>query len=114
MGNKESWSAIGSSGQRKLNSERIETNTKMDERVKEEEKEMKLHIEPKKVLERDGKGKKKEIRQLREEWEMEGFMSMNSVEKGNSEVEAGQEQEGGKKGDKQDPKELMLIKYKKK
>lgn len=66
------------------------------------------------MLERDRRGKEKEIRQLREEGEMEGFMSMNSIEKGNSEVEAGQEQEGGRKGDKQDPKKLMLIEYKEK
>lgn len=58
-GNKGSGSAIGSSGQRKLNSERIETNTEQDERVKEGGKEMELHIKPKKSVgkRQEGKGK---------------------------------------------------------
>lgn len=43
-------------------------------------------------------GKKKEIRQPRDKGEMEGFMSLISTEQGNSGVEIGQEQEGGRKG----------------
>lgn len=59
-------------------------------------------------------GKKREIRQPRDKGEMEGFMSLNSMEQGNSGVEIGQEQKGGKKGDNQDPKVLILIEYKEK
>lgn len=59
-------------------------------------------------------GEKKEIRQQRDKGEIEGFMSLNNIEKGNSGVEVGQEQEGGRKGDKPDPKVLILIEYKEK